>query len=87
MGLFGIKKKCTRDLDKIIERIDMNMSNNYKDAAQEDFAELEQMFEQLVTEKKLSDKEQEIYSRKVGSYKGRLKGYSHKDQKPYWTKD
>ena len=47
MGLF--KSKAEKELDSIIQKIDMNMSNSYKDNAQE-----------------------------------KMKGYSHKDQKPYW---
>ena len=39
MGLFKTKEE--HELDEIIARINMNMSNNYKDAAQEGFKELE----------------------------------------------
>ena len=39
MGLF--KSKAERELDTIIIRLQMNMSNNYKDNAQENLKELE----------------------------------------------
>ena len=51
MGLF--KSKAEKELDSIIQRLNMNMSNNYKHNAHDDLKE-------------------------------KMKGYSHKDQKPYW---
>ena len=39
MGLF--KSKAEKELDDIIRRLEMNMSNNYKDNAQDDLKELE----------------------------------------------
>ena len=39
MGLF--KSKTEKELDAIIQRLNMNMSNNYKDNAQDDLKELE----------------------------------------------
>ena len=37
------KSKYYKQLDEIIEHLEMNMSNNYKDAAQEDLKELESL--------------------------------------------
>ncbi len=68
----------------LISSIEMNMANNYKDNAQSDLADLEKAFREFVTEGKLSEKERVNYERTVGTYRERLKGYSHKDQKPYW---
>ena len=39
MGLF--KSKAEKELDSIIQRLNMNMSNNYKDNAQDDIKDLE----------------------------------------------
>ncbi|MBQ8006737.1 MAG: hypothetical protein IJ526_06900 [Lachnospiraceae bacterium] len=39
MGL--LKSKAEKELDKIIQHIDINMSNNYKDAAQVALKEFE----------------------------------------------
>ena len=39
MGLF--KSKAEKELDSIIQRLNMNMSNNYKDNAQDDLKDLE----------------------------------------------
>lgn len=82
MGLF--KSAYEKDLDRIVAHMEMNMSNNYKDAAQEDFAELEQAFEAYTGEKKLDSKAKAHYQNIIDTYASRLKGFTHKDQKPYW---
>ena len=84
MGLF--KSKYARELDSIILRIEMNMANNYKDNAQADLKELEEAFEEYMKEGLLKEKDASFYKGKLTVYQEKLKGYSHKDQKPYWTK-
>lgn len=79
------KSRYEKDLDSIIEKIQMNMSNNYKDAAQENLKDLEQALEAYMGEKKISGKVADDYISKLDTYKSKLKGYTHKDQKPYWT--
>lgn len=82
MGLF--RSKAAAEMDRIILRIDMNMSNNYKDAAQMNFTELEELYISSVEKNQLKPKEKESYGSKIEGYREKLKGYSHKDQKPYW---
>ena len=79
-GLSGNKK-----LDGIIQRIEMNMENNYKDAAQLNLKELEEAYEELAEVGKLSEKQKAFYSEKISSFKSRMKNFTHKDQKPYWV--
>lgn len=83
MGLF--KSKEERLLDSIIASINMNMSNNYKDAAQMDLQELEEVLRGMQEDGTLKGKTLEAYESQLGIYKERLKGFTHKDQKPYWT--
>ena len=83
MGLF--KSKEEKELDELIGRVEVNMSNNYKDAAQADFKELEQFWEKLAASGKLKPKVQGQYETVIKDYRERLVGYTHKDQKPYWT--
>ena len=87
--MFGFfkKAKATKELDHIIAEINMNMQNNYKDAAQSALRELEQRFHEMEEKGELSETQKLEYSAKLSSYKERLKAYSHKDQKPYWTKE
>ena len=83
MGLF--KSRYERELDAIIFKIDMNMSNNYKDNAQMDLQDLEDTFKEYCEQGKLKEKTCQKYESILESYRIKLKGYTHKDQKPYWT--
>lgn len=82
MGLF--KSKGEKELDDIIQRLHMDMSNNYKDNAQDDLKELEAMMETVRASGKLKDKVLSKYEAILDDYREKMKGYSHKDQKPYW---
>lgn len=83
MKLF--QSKAEKELDAIIEKLEMNMSNNYKDAAQENFQRLEDTFDHLKACGDLKPKAVEAYEERLETYRLKLKGYTHKDQKPYWT--
>lgn len=82
---FRLQTKEEKELLLYIEKIEMNMSNNYKDAAQMNLAELEAKFAEFVRQGRMSEELQEKYDSVIGSYRTKLKGYTHKDQKPYWT--
>ena len=82
--LFGNKKNP--ELEGIIARLESNMANNYKDAAQADFKELEGIYGKLVSAGKLNDVQKSQYEGVIDGYREKLKKYSHKDQKPYWTR-
>ncbi len=84
MGLF--KSRDEKELDAILERIKMAMSNNYKDAAQSDFQTYLQALEKVKMRGSLKEKKLKGYEDAAEFYKSRLKGYTHKDQKPFWTK-
>lgn len=83
MGLFKSAKE--RELDTIIQRIEMNMQNNYKDNAQSALRKLEEALDTMKNEGKVKPSVIEKYESIVETYKEKLKGYTHKDQKPYWT--
>ena len=80
--LFGPKKN--RELEACLARTHSNMSNNYKDAAQEDFKEAEAVFSRLLSEGKLSDKQVAYYGEIMGDLRQQLVGYTHKDQNARW---
>ncbi len=82
MGLF--KSKAEKELDGIILRLEMNMSNNYKDNAQSNLKELEERLAQLRENKGAGPKALSKYEAILADYKEKMQGYSHKDQKPYW---
>ena len=87
--MFGFfkKAKSAKELDRIIAEITMNMQNNYKDAAQEGLREFEARLKQMTEAGELSDAQRSDYTQRLSSYKEKMKSYSHKDQKPYWTKE
>ncbi len=82
MGLF--KSKAEKELDNIIQRLEMNMSNNYKDNAQDNLKELEASINALRASSGIKTSVLSKYESILESYKEKMKGYSHKDQKPYW---
>ena len=83
MGWF--KSSSARELDAIIRRIEMNMSNNYKDAAQENLKDFEATMNMSLSNGILKDKEKAYYESQLGIYREKMKGFTHKDQKPYWS--
>lgn len=83
MGLF--KSKYEKELLGIISRLEMNMSNNYKDAAQSNLKELEETFGEFCEQGKIKDKTRENFEKKIEEYRQKMVGYTHKDQKPFWT--
>ena len=82
MGIF--KSKTEKELDAVIERLKMNMANNYKDNARDNLKELEIMMEEVRSDGKLKGKSLAKYEEILNTYREKMKGYSHKDQKPYW---
>lgn len=82
MGLF--KSKAEKELDAIIQRLEMNMSNNYKDNAQDNLKELESTLNDFRDSGTLKGTVLSKYESVLALYKEKMKGYSHKDQKPYW---
>ena len=82
MGLF--KSKTEKELDSLIQRMEMNLSNNYKDNAQDNLKDFVAALEYAKDKGTIKGSTFEKYEGILASYKEKLKGYSHKDQKPYW---
>ena len=88
MGLADLfKNKYEKKLDEILEEMQMNMSNNYKDNAQKNLEEFESALNRFAEQGRIKEKSRAKYEITLTTFKERLKGYSHKDQKPYWSKD
>lgn len=85
MPLFGKKFGAARQLDEILYKIQMNFENNYKDAAQMNLKELEMRLKELSSAGKLSEHQKSFYSDRLEELKGRMKNFTHKDQKATWT--
>ena len=82
MSIF--KSKYEKNLDEIINRLEMNMSNNYKDNAQDNLRELEACLNALKESGKVKPAVIGKYENIIAGYKENMKGFTHKDQKPYW---
>lgn len=78
-------RKKNRELEALLERMENNVANNYKDAAQEDLKQYEAKLRELAEEGTLKDRQKAYYESLLGSYQERMKEFRHKDQKPYWT--
>lgn len=85
MLFFGKKINAARQLDEILGRIQMNFENNYKDAAQLNLKEFETLLATLSEEGKLTERQKALYSDKLEELNGRMKNFTHKDQKPTWV--
>ena len=79
----GYKKN--KELEAIISKIDSNVANNYKDAAQENLKAFEKRLAEMISEEMLSEKQMREYQNRLSGYKEKMKEFTHKDQKPYWT--
>lgn len=87
--MFGFMQKLSeskyyKQLDEIIEHIEMNMSNNYKDAAQQDLREFGELLKEMQETGKISKGKLSYYENKFSMFKEKMKNYTHKDQKPFW---
>ena len=64
-----------KELETIVQEIDSNIANNYKDAAQEAFVLLEQKFQELSDKGRLNDKQIAEYQHKIAAYKETFRGF------------
>ncbi len=78
------KAKKNAQLEIILQKIQMNMSNNYKDAAQENLKEFQKVFQEYLDANKLDEKQKEYYQEKLSNLLVQMKHYTHKDQKTTW---
>ena len=82
MRLF--KSKEEKEMDGIIQRLEMNISHNYKANAQDDLKELEATLNTFRSSGRIKPAVITAYENILDGYNEKIKGYSHKDQKPYW---
>lgn len=79
------RKSRNKELDAIIQKMQMNIANNYKDAAQINLKEFESLLQELKNNGKLTDKQISCYEEELASFRQRMKQFTHKDQKPTWV--
>lgn len=74
-------------LEELMQRIRMNVSNNYKDAAQLNLKEFETVLKELEEAGKLSGRQKAYYGGELQAFKEQMKNFTHKDQKPTWVRE
>ena len=82
MRLFLSKEE--KELDAILAKVDNNMSNNYKDAAQENYKEFLKRYAELTESGKLKEKTVAYYQGVINEYATKLSKFTHKDQPTKW---
>ncbi|MCR4840485.1 MAG: hypothetical protein K5848_02965 [Lachnospiraceae bacterium] len=80
-----LKSSTHKDLEFYLTSLKLDESNNYKDAAQDDFKKLCETYDALSSAGKLNSKQKDNYKSVIDYYREKLVGFTHKDQKPYWT--
>ncbi len=78
-------KSRNKELDGALQKIQNNMENNYKDAAQINLKEFEELFDEMKASGRLSEAQVVYYEELLAEYQGKMKNFTHQDQKPYWT--
>lgn len=74
-----------KQLDAILQSIEMNVSNNYKDAAQSGLKDFETELRRLEDAGGIKGKSKDYYEERLSSLKEQMKNFTHKDQKPTWV--
>ena len=73
--MFNLKERAI--LDKMINELEMNISNNYKDLARDAFNDFEKTLEEL--KDSLSAGAYKKYKKIYDEYAQKMEGYSHRD--------
>lgn len=81
-----IRSKEEKEIEEHLRKLKLNMSNNYKDAAQDNFRRFKAALDAGIASGKIRGKKKEEYMALLDEYEKKLQGFTHKDQKPYWTK-
>lgn len=85
--MFGLFQKGgkNKQLNAIIQKIEMDASNNYKDAAQDGLRELEKALRELEAAGKVDGRQKEYYEERLSAFQKQMKNFTHKDQKATWV--
>ena len=77
MGLFGAKKIAA--IDVLLESLELNRTNNYKDAARDNFNDICSLFDQAKASGKYPDKTLEHYGEVIAKYAPMMEGMTHQN--------
>lgn len=75
--MFGFGKKIKTPLDEVINVLQSNLENNYKDEAHKAYKEAVVLFEKFKQEGTVPEKKMAEYAKKLEEYGKKLEGYGH----------
>lgn len=75
--MFGSKKN--RELEGLLESVNMNCSNNYKDAAKMDYEAFWKRLNELRSDGSISEKTYAYYEKEGNKLQGKMKNYNHQN--------
>lgn len=78
--MFGFSKK-NKELEEILLRLHANASNNYKDAAQDNYKKFLNMFEEYKKQGRLKTRQISYYEEIIRELEPQMKKYTHFDQR------
>lgn len=78
--MFGFSKK-NKELEDILLSLHANASNNYKDAAQENYRQFLKKFEEYKEKGSLNKRQLSYYEEKIKELEPQMKNYTHFDQR------
>lgn len=78
--MLGFSKK-NKELEAILLKLHANASNNYKDAAQDNYRDFLQKYEELKTAGKMKSRQIIYYEEQIRKLEPEMKNYTHYDQK------
>lgn len=82
MGVFDFLSGNNSHLDNIIEKVQLNYSNNYVNDATNNLQELTEAFERLKFNGKLSAKQIEKYGSMITEYSDKIEKMKEKNSRP-----
>lgn len=75
--MFGRKKVL--ELEQLLESLQMNSSNNYKDAAKKDYETFWRHLKKLKESGSITEKTAQFYEREGNKWQGKMKNYHHQN--------
>ncbi len=78
------QKGNNKQLNELLNRIQMNFENNYKDAAQMNLKEYAGCLKEMEESGRVKGRSRQYYEDKLNDYQEQMKKFTHKDQRPKW---
>lgn len=78
-GMTMFFKKRVTELEQLLTSVQMNSSNNYKDAAKADYESFWKRLEELKQTGKINEKTYRYYEHEGNKWQAKMKNYNHQN--------